>query len=80
MLSLKFLPSFSGYLMSLSTYFREAVSELHKVAWPTRTQAIRISGIVLAATFIAAAVFGAFDSALAWGYAQLLSLSELYSF
>jgi len=56
-------------------YFREAVSELHRVSWPTRQQAVRISIIVLAVTFAFAFVFGFFDVFLAWGYEQLIKLS-----
>ncbi|MBU1089175.1 preprotein translocase subunit SecE [Patescibacteria group bacterium] len=62
--------------MNLSKYFREAVSELHRVSWPTRQQAIRISIIVLAVTFAFAFIFGFFDTFLSWGYKMLLKLAN----
>lgn len=61
--------------MSLGKYFREAITELHHVTWPTRAQAIRISAIVLGVTFFFALVFGLFDSLMAWAYAELLRLA-----
>lgn len=62
--------------MDLSKYFREAISELHRVSWPTRQQAVRISIIVLAVTFAFAFVFGFFDTFLAWGYKMLLRFAN----
>ncbi|MCF7846241.1 MAG: preprotein translocase subunit SecE [Candidatus Peribacteraceae bacterium] len=61
--------------MNLTKYFRDAVSELHRVSWPTRQQAIRISIVVLAVTFVIAFMLGFLDTFLAWGYQQLLKLS-----
>ncbi len=64
--------------MSLRTYLREAVTELHKVAWPTRAQAVRISAIVLGVTFFFAFTFGLFDKALSAGYLYLLNLAQAF--
>ena len=61
--------------MNLPKYFRDAISELHRVSWPTRQQAIRISIIVLAVTFVIALVLGFLDTFFSWGYQQLLRLS-----
>jgi preprotein translocase SecE subunit len=69
----------STTLMAITHYFREALTELHRVTWPTRAKAVRISAIVLTFTFVAAAVMGAFDSALAYGYQQLLTLASTLS-
>ena len=62
--------------MNLPKYFRDAVNELHRVSWPTRQQAIKISIIVLAVTFAFAFVFGFFDTFLSWGYKMLLKLAN----
>jgi preprotein translocase SecE subunit len=60
-------------LVSATTaYFRGALAELHQVRWPTRNQAIRLSGIVLGFTLAAAAVYGVVDFLLGQGMAQLL--------
>ncbi len=42
-------------------YINEALEELHKVRWPTRQQAIRLSIIVLSFTVAAALIFGVVD-------------------
>ena len=53
-------------------YFRGALSELHQVRWPTRSQAIRLSAIVIAFTFVAAAIYGLIDVLLGEGMSLLL--------
>ena len=42
-------------------FLKEARTELTKVSWPSRAQAIRLSLIVIAATVVAAIFLGAFD-------------------
>ncbi len=64
--------------MSIKTYFRDAVTELHRVTWPTRAQAVRISMIVLGVTFFFALVFGIFDKILAWAYLELLNFAQTF--
>lgn len=61
--------------MSLKTYFRDSLTELHRVTWPTRAQAIRIVGITIIFVTISALIFGFFDQLLAWSYAKLIALS-----
>jgi preprotein translocase SecE subunit len=61
--------------MNPINYFREALSELHRVSWPTRAQAVRLSLIVLAVTLAFAFVFGFLDVFLAWGYEELLKMA-----
>ncbi|MFH0776085.1 MAG: preprotein translocase subunit SecE [Patescibacteria group bacterium] len=61
--------------MSLAKYIRDSVSELHRVSWPTKQQAVRISVVVLAVTFALAFILGFLDTFLAWGYKALLNLS-----
>lgn len=42
-------------------FLKEVRTELSKVSWPSRAQAIRLSLIVIAATVVAAIFLGAFD-------------------
>ena len=62
--------------MNPTKYFREAISELLRVSWPTRQQAVRLSVVVLAVTFVFAFAFGFLDVFLAWGYKALLKLAN----
>jgi len=48
-------------MTAILNYFRESVEELHKVRWPTRQQAIRLSVIVLIFCAISSVIFGAID-------------------
>lgn len=57
---------------SIIRYFRDSLTELHRVSWPTRAQAVRIALIVLGVTLFFTFIFGVFDSLLALGYAELL--------
>jgi len=43
------------------------VGELRKVVWPTREEALRLTGVVLLVITLTAIVLGAFD----WLFAQL---------
>lgn len=61
--------------MNLTKYIRDAVSELHRVSWPTRQQAVRTSIVVLAVTFALAFILGFLDTFLSWGYKMLLQLA-----
>lgn len=49
---------------AITTYLNEAIQELHKVRWPTRQQAIRLSLIVISFTAVAAVILGLVDSLL----------------
>ncbi len=42
-------------------FFKEAISELKKVVWPTRKQAIRLTLIVIGVVIAAALFLGGFD-------------------
>ncbi|MDO8648985.1 MAG: preprotein translocase subunit SecE [Candidatus Peregrinibacteria bacterium] len=59
--------------MSLTTYVRESIDELHHVRWPTRQQAVRLSIIVLGFTAVSSAFFGAVDYGLGLAVQSLLS-------
>jgi preprotein translocase subunit SecE len=49
-------------------YFRKTLAELRKVAWPSRQEALRLTGIVLAVTFAMAAFLGFIDYLLSLGF------------
>ncbi|QFZ23510.1 preprotein translocase subunit SecE [Saccharothrix syringae] len=56
-----------GFFGRIVRYFREVVSELRKVIWPTRKQMVTYTGVVLVfVAFMVALVFG-LDTAFAWG-------------
>ena len=42
-------------------FFGETVSELKKVVWPTRQEAIRLSIMVIIVSIVVAVILGAFD-------------------
>ncbi|MGQ9459136.1 MAG: preprotein translocase subunit SecE [Anaerolineae bacterium] len=42
-------------------YFKETRAELRKVTWPTRQEALNLTGIVLAVTIFMAALLGLLD-------------------
>lgn len=46
---------------ALVRYYRETVGELRKVVWPTREEALRLTGLVLAVIVIMSIILGFFD-------------------
>lgn len=58
---------------ALVNYFRESFEELGKVTWPTKNQAVRLTGIVLVFCLVAAIVIGVFDYGFNELYTYLLS-------
>ena len=46
---------------ALIRYYRETVGELRKVVWPTREEALRLTGLVLAVIVIMSIILGFFD-------------------
>lgn len=45
----------------LSKFYRETVAELRKVTWPTRTEAINLTRVVLIVIFLMGAFLGILD-------------------
>lgn len=62
----------------LLTYFRGVLSEVQKVAWPTREEAQRLTTIVLAVTIVASIVLGAIDFFYGWWFQQGLEDARIY--
>ena len=52
----------------LSRYLRETSAELKKVTWPTRQDALQLTGLVLVVVVISSAVLGLLD----YVFAQLV--------
>lgn len=53
-------------------YFKETRAELRKVTWPTRQEALNLTGIVLAVTIFMAALLGLLDFLFAKLFALFL--------
>jgi preprotein translocase subunit SecE len=58
------------------SYFEESWQEIRKVSWPTKTQAIRLTFLVLGFCFVTAAIIGAFDFGFSEGYKSLKRYSD----
>jgi preprotein translocase subunit SecE len=54
----------------LAKWWRETIGELHKVNWPSRKEALRLTGIVL----IVMAAMGAILGILDFGFTKLIAL------
>lgn len=49
---------------AITTYINGALEELRQVRWPTRQQAVRFSGVVIAFVAVSAVFFGLLDLGL----------------
>jgi len=58
---------------AVARFYRETVGELRKVSWPTRNEAIRLTGIVLIVLVVMAIILGAVDWVGAWGLDLILT-------
>lgn len=65
----------SSMAFPLTAYLKEAVTELKKVAWPTRRVALRSTGVVLAFTTVIAAFLGVVDYLFTLGFNYLIDLA-----
>lgn len=60
---------------AITAYINDSLAELHKVRWPTRQQALRLSAITLGFTALASITFGLVDLLLNRLVTVLLSLT-----
>ena len=60
--------------MNPINYFKASVTEIKKVTWPTRKEALNHTLIVIGISLALAAFFGAIDYLLTVGLQALLSL------
>ena len=63
-------------LIGTKNYFSESASELRRVTWPTKQQAVKLTLIVLAFFVLSAVVVGIFDLGFNQFFKFLLSLSK----
>jgi len=61
---------------TVMTYINEALEELRHVRWPTRQQAVRLSGVVLVFTAVCSIAFGFIDFLLSSAVSLLLSIAS----
>jgi preprotein translocase subunit SecE len=47
---------------AVARFYRETVGELRKVSWPTRAEAVRLTGIVLIVLVFMAIILGVVDT------------------
>lgn len=59
---------------SLVQYFVDSWSELRKVTWPTKNQAVKLAAIVLTFVFGSALLLALFDFLFSEGHKFLLNL------
>lgn len=50
-----------GFLRGVTSFFKEVRAELAKVSWPARSQAIRLTLIVIASSVVVALFIGGLD-------------------
>ena len=53
-------------------FLAEALFELRKVVWPTREEAMRLTGVVLLMVFVISVILATFDFVISWLVKQLL--------
>ena len=58
----------------LTQYFKESQAELKKVQWPTRTETVRLTVVVIGASIGLAAFLGVVDYLFTLGLQKLLNL------
>jgi preprotein translocase subunit SecE len=54
------------------SYLRETYYELRRVSWPTRSEALNLTGIVIAVTTLLAIILGLMDWLFSWGFGLFL--------
>ena len=47
----------------IRSYFRETVGELRKVSWPTRREAVQLTGLVIIVMLVVGTILGLTDAA-----------------
>ena len=60
---------------ALLNYFEESYQELRKVSWPTRSQAVKLSFLVLGFCIATAVFIGLLDFVFSYGYQTLVNMA-----
>jgi preprotein translocase subunit SecE len=63
-------------MKKIISYFTQSWTELTKVVWPTRKQAIQMTVAVLVITILVGAILGVFDFGLSKGLTSLINLKK----
>jgi preprotein translocase subunit SecE len=63
---------FQRFWFNIRRFIQETMSELKKVSWPTRKEAIRLTEIVLIVIFVMAIILGGLDYIYAKIFAVIL--------
>lgn len=61
---------FQRFGQNVQKFFTETITELKRVSWPTRQEAIRLTEIVILVIFLMALILGGLD----WVYAKFFGL------
>lgn len=61
---------FQRFGQNVQRFFTETITELKRVSWPTRQEAIRLTEIVILVIFLMALILGGLD----WVYAKFFGL------
>jgi preprotein translocase subunit SecE len=56
----------AGRESRIKGYFRKTWAEIRKVRWPSRKEAMNLTGIVLAVTIVMSAFLGLLDYGFSW--------------
>ncbi len=59
--------------MSFTQYLKDTKAEMKHVNWPTRSQAINYTVLVIVMSVVVAVVIGVFDAFFSWGLATLIT-------
>lgn len=57
---------------ALIRYFKDSLQELHKVSWPTKNQAVRLTLIVIGFSIAVAIFIGVVDYIFTFAYSYLI--------
>ncbi|HRH22987.1 MAG TPA: preprotein translocase subunit SecE [Candidatus Paceibacterota bacterium] len=60
--------------MNISEYIKETRAEMKHVNWPTRSQAINYSLLVIGISVVTAVILGLFDFVFSLGLEKIISL------
>ena len=66
-----------GLVTRVKAYVKETRAEIGRVTWPTREQALRLTGIVLAVTAALAAFLALVDYLFAWFISRILAFDMI---
>ena len=69
-----FFAKVKGFFVGIGKFFRDTVSEMKKVVWPSKKQIINNTLVVLAVVLVAAIVLVALDALFGFGISGLFQL------